>query len=576
MAMEQSLFTNFAVVIIIATVICAVMRLLRQPLIMGYIITGLISGPQLLGIIKDDVAFGIFSQFGIAFLLFLVGIGLDPLVLKGLGRSILVAGFGQILTTFVAGLVVTLALGYSFVPAAFLSIGLTFASTIIVVKLLSDKNELETLPGRISIGILLIQDLVALVIMLVIGSIENSSSLWSTVIQVLGTGALLIAVLAVISVWVLPRLMPKVASSQEFLTLFSIAWLLMISALFSTARFSLEMGALLAGVALSMSPYRFELSAKVKPLRDFFVLLFFVLLGSQMMIGSLSEHLVAIVVLSLFVLVGNPLIVLVIMCRIGYTSRAAFLAGLTMANVSEFSLVLFGIAINSQLIDKELLSLLTTVALITIAGSTYMVKYGEKIFHVALPFFKLFERLGNRTDECGHEKKCSSPDVVLFGYNRIGHDLLRALRQITKKVLVVDFNPDTIKMLSAKGVLCQYGDGGDRELLNDLNLDRTRLVCSTIPNEETNRLLIRHIRAVNKRAIILAVSHQIDEALRLYKDGATYVLMPHFLGGTYAAKLIERHGLVPHRFKKEKAGHIKHLKMRRLLGHDNPHPGNYR
>lgn len=572
--MEATLFTNFALVIIIATLICALMRLLRQPLMIGYIITGIIAGPQILGIIQDDPAITIFSQFGIAFLLFLVGIGLDPLVLKQLGKKVLAAGLCQIALTFLIGMGLSSLLGFSLISSVFLSLAMTFSSTIIVMKLLTDKNDLEGLHARISIGILLIQDLVAMAVMLVIGALKEGGSFSSMILQVLGTGALLIAVLAVVAVYALPRLMPIVASSQEFLALFSIAWLLLVSALFSMGRFSLEMGALLAGVALSVSPYRYEMSSKVKPLRDFFVLLFFVTLGSQMIIGSLSGSWGRIAVFSAFVLIGNPLIVFAVMCFLGYTSRTAFLSGLTMANISEFSLVLLALGIQGQYIGKGILSLVTTVGLITIAGSTYLVKYGDRLYELASPLLRRCERQEARKEITGKFRE-ETATVVLFGYNRIGHDLYKSLKAITKRVIVVDFNPDTIKTLSSQGIHCRYGDAGDRELLNDLHLENAKLICSTVPGEETNRLLIRHVRAINKRAIVLTVSHQIDEALRLYKDGASYVLMPHFLGGSYAAKLIERHGLAPTKFRKEKWGHIKHLKMRKRLGHERPAIGKH-
>ena len=567
--MEATLFTNFALVIIIAALICALMRLLRQPLMIGYILTGVITGPQILGILKDDPAITIFSQFGIAFLLFLVGIGVNPLVLKQLGKNLAIAGFGQILFTGVVGFGISKALGFSIPSSILLGLGLTLSSTIVVMKLLTDKNDLETLHARISIGILLIQDLVAMVAMLIIGSMADGATLASTTIQVLGIGALLVIVLGVVAVYVLPRIMPRIASSQEFLSLFSVAWLLLVASLFSMARFSLEMGALLAGVALSLSPYRYEMSSKVKPLRDFFILLFFVALGSQLVLGPLSGSVGTIIILSLFVLVGNPLITFLLMCFQGYTSKTAFLAGLTMANISEFSLVLVALGIKGGLTDASVLSLLTTVGLITIAGSTYLVKYGDRLYIALSPMLKHCQRLMQK-DDGPMDGSVNPPDVVLFGYNRMGHDLLKALRAITKKVVVVDFNPETIKSLSAKNIACRYGDAADRDLLNDLGLESARLVCSTIPNEETNLLLIRHVRQINKRAIVLAVSHQIDEALRLYKEGASYVFMPHFLGGVYAAKLIEKHGLMPKRFQKEKKGHIKHLKLRKRLGHEQP------
>jgi len=566
--MESNLFMSVASAIIVATLISCVMRFLKQPLIIGYILTGILVGPQALGLIGSDASVGALSQLGVALLLFLVGIGLDPKVIKEVGNVAVVSGIGQVLVTALLGFGLSMLVGFTTVESIYVAIAFTLSSTIIVMKLLSDKNELETLHGKIAMGILIIQDLVALVALLVVSSLKEGGSIGARILETAGAGILIVAILIVFSIYVLPRLLTFVASTQELLFLFSIGWVFLVAILFGLAKFSVEIGALLAGVALSMSPYKYEMSAKVKPLRDFFILIFFILLGSQISFSDVRGHIPAVIAFTIFILILDPLIVIVILNRLGYTMRTAFLTGLTMAQVSEFSFILMGLGAAIGHVRPEITSVVTTVGLITIACSAYMIPNGSKLYQAVSPSLRLLERSKKPDDPEVHTKM--QAQVLLFGHNRIGHDLLNAIRAIKKTVLVVDYNPEVITQMERQGIACIYGDANDHELLEQLDVEHIKMVVSTIPSEETNRLLVQSIRRRNKDAIFIGVSHQIDEALRLYKSGASYVLLPHFLGGTFAADMIRKHGFAKQKFHKEKQGHLKSLIIRKKLGHEHP------
>lgn len=543
------------------------MRLLKQPLIIGYILTGIAAG--MVGMVRSTEALSAFSQFGVALLLFMVGLGLNPRVIKEVGKISVITGVGQVLFTSALGFLLAFLLGSDLVTAAYVSIALSFSSTIIIMKLLTDKQATETLYGRIAIGFLIIQDVIAIIILMAVSSLSSGDSLLLVAGESLLKGAGLLLVLYFISVKALPPVLKLVAKSQEFLFLFSLGWAFALSALFAVVGLSLEIGALLAGMSLSVSAYRFEISSRLKPLRDFFLMIFFLYLGSQLRIADVTSNIIPIVVLSLFVLIGNPLIVVALMGRLGYTRRNGFMAGLTVAQISEFSLILIGLGIAVGHLAPETLSTVTVIGIITITGSTYFITYSEQLYLRLSRFLKLFERSGEKVDEHKHRVN-ERYDIILFGYNRIGYDLLESFKRIRKRFLVVDYNPEIIKRLAADGIDCRYGDVGDAELLNEIDFAGTKMLISTIPDLETNLLLVSRAREENRAAIIIVVSHQIEEAMKLYDEGATYVVMPHFLGGHHASTMIEEYGLDIERFLKEKVAHVEHLRKRHLMGHDHP------
>ncbi len=544
------------------------MRLLKQPLIIGYILTGIIVSPYFLNIIRSTETIAVFSQIGIAFLLFIVGLSLSPKVIKEVGKVSLVTGIGQIIFTSLIGFFISRLLGFSIIISVYIAIALTFSSTIIIMKLLSDKKDLEKLYGKISIGFLLVQDLFVIILLMIISSFSGKLDVTSISLAVIFSGLLLIGVLVLMSIYVLPSLSKFFAKSQEFLFLFSIGWGLCLAALFYSIGFSMEIGALIAGITLSMSPYHYEISSKMKPLRDFFIILFFIILGSQMVFGNIIQFMIPAIIFSLFILVGNPLIVMILMGLLGYRKKTSFQAGLTVAQISEFSLILIALGVRVGHFTNEILSLVTIVGLITIAGSTYLILYSDKIYPHLSKYLSIFERKKVRKD--GQQDGLTDYDVVLFGYNRIGFDILQSLRKSKRKFLVVDYNPKIISDLLEEKINCRYGDAEDDEFLNELNLTKLKMTISTIPDFETNLLLITKIRQINKKAIIIVVSHNIEKANLLYNNGATYVIMPHFLGGGHASMMVSKYGFNRNKFLKEKKKHLKQLKTKRELGYEHP------
>ena len=358
-----------------------------------------------------------------------------------------------------------------------------------------------------------------------------------------------------------------ISESREFLFLFAIAWGMGVAALFREFGFSLESGALIAGVALASLTARHEISARLVPLRDFFIVMFFVFLGSQMQLESIAAMLPAAIALSLLVLIGNPLILMAIMGFLGYRKKTSLQTGFTVAQISEFSLILIALGVSLGHLSPDVLSLVTLVGLITIFGSTYLVMYSDKIYTICAPFLGVFERRG------AHEAQLRSQahSVVLFGCNRIGYDFLESLKPLGHRLLVVDYNPELINMLAQRELDAEFGDASDINFLESLNLSHVEYAISTIPDAETNTRINHAVKAQSPEAVVVVVAHRVEDALSHYDEGVDYVVLPHFLGGKHAAELVAKFQSDKEQYASLRKAHIQHLQLRVSIGHDHPH-----
>ncbi len=564
----NEIFLQIGIALVIVFIISVLIKILKQPPILGYILSGIVIGPFALNLIQDTKTLETFSQFGIAFLLFIVGIHLNPKQTKEVGKIAIITGIGQVIFTSLIGYLIGILLGFSPVTSLYIAVALTFSSTIIIMKLLSDKDALDKLFGRISIGFLLVQDLVAIIILIVVSSLSNGNNIANIIFTTLIKGVIIFAFLFVISYFILPKLNPFFAKSQELLFVFAISWGLGLSALFLYLGFSIEVGALIAGIMLSMSPYSYEISSKLKPLRDFFIISFFVLLGSQMIFENINQFIIPAIVFSLFILIGNPLIVMILMGIYGYGKNTGFMAGLTVAQISEFSLILITLGVKLGHLSKEILSFVTIIGLITIAGSTYMIIYSEKIYSKISKYLSIFER--KKLKENVLLKENEEYKYVLFGENRIGFSIMKSFIKFKKEYIIIDFNPQRVKKLKEKGINCIYGDASNSEFIDSLKLEKSKIIISTIPEIENNLIILRKVRRRNKDAIIIVTGRQISDAFKLYNSGADYVILPHFLGGEYISELIEKAKTNKKIYESERKKQLKELKERLKEGQEHP------
>lgn len=558
----MEIFIELTTIVLITLGVSLVMRLLKQPLIVGYILAGILAGPYFFNALHSTEFLELLSKMGITILLFIVGLHLSPKVIKEVGKVSIMTGVGQVVLTGLVGFVIVSLLGIAFVPALYISIALTFSSTIIVLKLLSDKGDLHKLYGKISIGFLLVQDLIAAFILIAIASFSGSDygPVMTTIVVVL-KGIQLTIALYLITKYILPYLVKFAASSQEFLFLFSLGWGLALASLFYWMGFSAEIGALVAGVTLSVTPFAYEIGARLKPLRDFFIVLFFILVGSQIDLSAFPRIIIPALVLSLFVLIGNPIIMILIMHILGYKRKTSFLTGIITAQISEFSLILAAFGASLGHLSPDMVSLIALIGLITIAGSTYLILYADRIYvriETLLKFLE-FRKIHHteKTPERPHE-------VLLFGFDRVGRDFLRLFKHLKKDFLVVDYNPSLIRLMQKDVIPCRYGDAEDIEFLHELRLSEVKMCVSTIPDPKVSLLLLRQIRQVNKTAIVILLSHDIHTAEELYENGASYVMLPHYLSAKHTVHMIERLGFDRGEFEEEKEKHVAYIKEREV------------
>ena len=531
-----SLFAEIATLLAIAAGVGAVGAILRQPLIVSFIAVGLLVGPSGLSLVRSEEQINLLAHLGIAILLFLVGIKLDLQLVRSLGFVSLMTGLGQVAFTSIIGFFIGLALGLDTVTSLYVAVALTFSSTIIIVKLLSDKREIDSLHGQIALGFLIVQDLVVVLAMIVLSAVGIGTGEHGgrSIVLTVAAGVMLVAFVYLLVRFISDPLTERLARAPELLVVFAMAMAAAFAGIGDFVGLGKEIGGLLAGVALASTPYRDVIAARLAPLRDFLLLFFFIALGSTLDLSLLGASMTEAVILSLFVLIGNPFIVLVIMGAMGYRRRTGFLAGLTVAQISEFSLIFIAMGVSLGHIGNQALGLVTLVGLVTIALSTYMITYSHQLYAVFDPWLTIFERRETPREPHGLEgEENIAPDVIIFGLGRFGSAIGLRLQAMGVNVLGVDFNPFAVRRLRESGLRTVYGDATDPEFVATLPFGAAKWVLSTIPDHATGvshddpRLtIIQTVRSLPVSARVAVTSHDPFQTARLLSAGADVVLEP--------------------------------------------------
>ncbi len=526
----HEVFGEFALLLLISTAAGALAMWLRQPVLIAYILVGILVGPAVFGLVQAHEEINLLAQVGVAVLLFAVGLKLDLHHVRHIGPVALATGLGQLSFTIFFGFILILILGKGVLEALYVAVALTFSSTIIIIKLLSDKRELEALHGRIAVGFLIVQDLavvLAMMTMSVMGG-DHEAAPFRVVFSIAWRITVAAALLYVLMRYLLPRVVALMARSQELLLIFAIAWGMSLAALGEWAGFSKEAGAFLAGFSLASTAYRDAINARLTALRDFLLLFFFIDLGAKLDFTTLGGELWPAVVLSVFVLIGNPLIVMAIMGYMGYRKRTGFLAGLTVAQISEFSIIFVAMGITLGHVGVEALGLTTLVGLATIALSTYMILYSHPLYERLAPWLGVFERRRpHRELAMEMERRApNQPDVIVFGLGRYGERLAFGLQEAELQVLGVDFDPEVARRIRRKGLAVRYGDGTDTDFLEGLPIAGAAWIVSTLPDLVSNLDLLRALREHHCRAEVAIVARDEEEGLELKRAGAPTVIYP--------------------------------------------------
>ncbi|MBI3034960.1 cation:proton antiporter [Candidatus Woesearchaeota archaeon] len=563
--MAQNIFFDIGLIVIISAFLACIARLLRQPLIPAYVLAGIILGPYLGLITNLDVITNL-SEIGITFLLFIVGLEIDIKKLKDVGLVASLGGLMQIAAVFAFAFIASIFMGFIGIESVYLGLTVALSSTMIVVRLLSDKRELDTLHGRIIIGILLLQDIFAIFALSILsqGSFSAYALLYS-----FSKGLIIIIVSLFAGKYLLPPVFKFAAASQELLFIASIATAFLFSIIINSVGFSIAIGAFIAGITLNV-PYNAEIIGKIKPLRDFFSVLFFVSLGTQLSFGAISNILKQLLVFAALVIFLKPLIVMLLCSFFGYSRRTSFMTSLSLAQISEFSFILLAQGLILGHVTDRIFSLIVLMAVVTIIPTAYFINYSGRIYQKLSPFLAIFDKFLVKYKSLEYIPNKMKNFVVLCGYNRIGYSIIKSLKRMRKSHIVVDFNPETIKKLINERVPCLYGDVGDIEILKRLDMKNASIIVSTVPNKSDNLLLIQEAKKSHKKIIIFVTGSQIDEALELYSAGADYVILPHFLGGEHASLLLEAFGSDPKKLLQNKIKHVEELRKRHSMGHEHP------
>jgi Kef-type K+ transport system membrane component KefB len=535
-----STFYQFAAILFMAAGAGFLASLLRQPLIVAFIAVGVVAGPSVLGIVAEGGEITLLAKLGIAILLFIVGLKLDVKLIRNLGAVAVVIGVVQMALTIAGGMALSLLFGFDPQTAMMIGIAFAFSSTIIIVKMLSDKKEIDSMHGRIALGVLIIQDLAVVMAMVVMATIGSASaeatqtSLPAELLRVAGYTFLLLVFVGLFMRFAALRLVDRVAHTPELLLCFSIAWAVALAAVCDYIGLSKELGGLVAGVALASTPYRDAIISRLAPLRDFLLLFFFIALGVQLDLNGLGGQIVPALVMAGFVLVAKPLIIMSVAGMLGYAKRTSFLAGLSLAQISEFSLIFISMAFALGMVDQDVLGLVTLVGLITIGISTYLISMSHSLYRFAEPYLTVFERKSATREATENAlNKKTKYDIVLFGLGRYGRLMAHGFLERGYSVLAVDFNPEEIKRWRAQGYDGVYGDACDPEFFHSLPLKSAQWVVSALPqhdfgitHEDPRLIIIEGLKAEKFKGKVGMACHREASIEKFKKAGANLVFLP--------------------------------------------------
>lgn len=540
----DNIFIQLAIILSLSSILGFFTKRLNIPLLIAYLLGGLVLSITAFIDVTKSSALTFLPDIGIAFVLFLVGMELDLREIRSFGRQILIAGILQVIISSTLGTFIAQSFNFPLRESILLGIGLSFSSTILVVKILLDKNNLSSLYGKLSLGVLLLEDLLAVLILLAMTSSNSILNLGlSATLPLLSFGLkviLLFGLTVILSHFVLPVIFRAVSEVGELLFLSSLAWCFAFITLAQMMGFSVMIGAFLAGVALASSPYHFQIQGKVKPMRDFFTTLFFVYLGTRVDFGQILPNLPVILIFSAYAVVIKPLIFLVLFGMFGFRKHTMFHTAVNLSQVSEFSLIILLIGLKMGLTSPGALTVIAFSSLLSMIASSLMISNARKLYQLILSLVAFFERKTQLAlpNTSGEEFK---DHVVLIGSHQVGEEVILYLQKEKVPLMVLDYNPYQVEILAKKNIPVIFGDMGDVEVLEALGLENCRLVISTVPDVDDNKLLIEDLRSRSAHIPIIVRSDSIKDAKSLYKFGASFVYVPDIVSGEFLVEMLKNH-----------------------------------
>lgn len=570
--MHDNLLSDIGKAILGAAVLGLPAYLFRIPLLLAYLVAGVILGPHLgFGLIKSSESISTLSEIGLVLLMFILGLEIDLRKLLQAGKAVLLNGLTQFVGCAILAFLFFGYLGIGKLTGqyglVYLAVACSLSSTLIAVKILSDRMELDALTSRITLGILVIQDLWAIGFLAVQPNLSNLSM--NSLALSFGKALLLVVTSWLFARYILPHVFSRVGKQPELMLITAMAWCFSVCGFADSLSLSLEMGALVAGISIASFPYHLDVAAKVSSLRDFFITLFFVSLGLQIPMPT-AQVLILSVMIVVFVLLSRVLTVFPVLHFLKYGNRASLLPALNLSQLSEFALVLAALGVSYGHVTKDLLSAFTISMVVTALISSVVIPSGHDIYRYFTP---LLEKVGFRdhvsdlTQEENNDDHL--PQVILLGFYREASSLLQEMlsrysQSAIDKLLVVDFNPEAHHKLKEIGIQCKYGDIGNADTLKHLDLSSAKLLICTIPDhllKGTNNLkLLKTLKKIAPVAKIIVTAETINSAREMYSEGADYVFVPRLVTAHYLADVVERIQVESSQSMKE--GAIAHLEKR--------------
>ena len=522
---DEDFIRNLGVMIIAAAVFALLARRLRVPTIVGYLLAGVFLGP-ITHFVGNAEAASLISELGIVLLLFLVGLELDVAKIRDLGKVALLSGTGQIVVTLLLSLGCCLLLGFDLQTSLVMGAALTFSSTVVVVKVLAEKKELDSLHGRIGIGVLLVQDLVAILLLTILAGLDKDTAFslgdtfWKTV-KAIGGMITLLAIALFASRYLLLRLLSWAATYPGMLFIWSLCWCFILVQIAHWFHLSHEIGAFMAGVSLAQLPFHHELGRRVNPLMNFFIAVFFTSLGINLNLDIPARYWLTAAALTAFVLIGKFGVVMLTTSRLKIDEKTAFFSGTLLCQISEFSLIFASLAFSKGLIDETSLSVIGLVGLSTISLSAYAIQYKTLIYRIAKHRNLLNPFRAEDRQAAPGPSKFLSQHVILVGVNSLGLQIVKDLVRQGETVLAIDTNPQRLAPLKSHTLV---GNAEDWAVLEEANLPQAKLLVSALHIEDTNDLLAYRCQQLKIPCAIHAVD--LEETDNLLEMDATYLMIP--------------------------------------------------
>lgn len=558
----SSIIYDIGIVTIFSAIIGFFIKFFKQPILLAYIIAGFLIGPHFLNYINDQQTITTISELGITFLLFIVGLDFNIKKIKEASKAVFISGIIQVILVFLIGATLSKLLGFGHLESGYLGMILAFSSTLLVVKILSDKNEIDTLHGRIIIGILVLQDIIAILVLSLLSNIESLSLI--PFISSLASGVILILSAFLIGKFALKPLFDFAARFPELLFISSIALAFGFSFFAYSLGLTMAIGSFIAGIIIANMPYSLELIGKIKPISNFFNALFFVGLGLQ--ITPQFNHIALPIALMLGIgIVIKPLIILFSNLFIGYDAKTSFISALNLGQISEFSLILASQGLLLGHISNNIFSLTIIVTVASMTLSSYILKYEKRIYYKMQRPLKFFEKAIKNSEREETQKNAKlKADIVVNGYRNLSPSLLENFKHRMKSFIIIDNDPDIINNLKYNAINCLYGDIGETEVIQKIDLSSVSVVISTVQDIHSNLFLIKNARAVNKKAIIIVNASRVKDSLQLYESGADYVILPSLIAEKYVAVLFEDFSKDLNSIITRKLSHLEDLRKKQL------------